>query len=153
MSVWEQDLWDQFPVRLSCDLCKFCVKIWGVNHCQSLGMTFWRKKIHHNQLYFFLFWTPSNNMKPDTRVPRSLPNTTFGSLPNTTISGHFQTPFEGLPNTRLGFWGLGQGNLGFRGGAWRLPQHHSRLTSKHTFRVLGLGQGNLGFRGGAWRLP
>ena len=67
--------------------------------------------------------------------------------PLTPFKGHFQT------QTHLGFWGLGQRNLGFRGGAWGLPQHHSRLTSKHTFRVLGLGQGNLGFRGGAWGLP
>ena len=45
--------------------------------------------------------------------------------------------FRHLGTTLFRFWGLGQGDLGFRGGTWRQP-----------FRFWGLGQGEPGLLGG-----
>ena len=54
----------------------------------------------------------------------------------------------GLGDQPFRFWGLGQGDLGFRGGTW-LGTTLMRFGGQ-PFRFWGLGQGDLGFRGGTW---
>ena len=44
----------------------FCVKIWRVDHCQSLGIAFWRKKMNFAIIdgIFFHIWSPSTTWNP-----------------------------------------------------------------------------------------
>ena len=63
-------------------------------------------------------WKSSGSKLPSgRRRPLPLQGTRWGDFQGTRVTSNFGL----LPNTRLGFWGLGQGDLGFRGGAWGLP--------------------------------